>query len=140
MFAEIATILLGVCVGSIAVVYAGAKGYLGHSKKTAAALATIDSYPTKMGQAEVPATEAPAVAAPAPSPASESSAPKAVPSPAPYESVQPAPAPVTYSAPSSTSFGAQTLAKKPTRTYRRRTAPVRSAAGVKKPLAKPKKR
>jgi hypothetical protein len=32
------------------------------------------------------------------------------------------------------------LAKKPTRTYRRRTVPVRSPASVKKTLAKPKKR
>jgi hypothetical protein len=57
-----------------------------------------------------------------------------------YESVQPAPMPVTFSAPSTPSFGAPTLTKKPTRTYRRRTAPVRSAAGSKKTLAKPKKR
>ncbi|HXY56707.1 MAG TPA: hypothetical protein VEH01_03745 [Nitrososphaerales archaeon] len=46
---------------------------------------------------------------------------------------------MSYSAPSTTSFGAPTLTK-PTRTYRRRTAPVRSAAGSKKTLAKPKKR
>jgi len=57
-----------------------------------------------------------------------------------YETVQPAPAPVVYAAPSTPALGAPTLTKKPTRTYRRRTAPVRSAAGPKKSLAKPKKR
>jgi len=55
-----------------------------------------------------------------------------------YETVQPAPAPVLYTAPSTPALGAPTLTK-PTRTYRRRTAPVRSAAGPKKTL-KPKKR
>ena len=139
MVLEIVTILLGTCVGAVVVVYASARGYLGHRKKAAAPITSIDTYATKAEQAEAPTTEAPAVAEPAPSPAP---APQAAPSPAPalYESVQPAPAPVTFSAPSSTSFGAPTLAKKPTRTYRRRTAPVRSAAGVKKSLSKPKKR
>jgi hypothetical protein len=143
MVLEIATILLGASVGAVVVIYAAARGYLGHKKKAAAPVTSIDTYAATTEQAEVPATEAPAVAEPAPSPAPEPTpAPEAAPSPAPapYESVQPAPAPVTFSAPSSASFGAPTLAKKPTRTYRRRTAPVRSAAGVKKALAKPKKR
>ncbi|HKT21762.1 MAG TPA: hypothetical protein VJR06_03955 [Nitrososphaerales archaeon] len=143
MVLEIATVLLGASVGAVVVIYAAARGYLGHKKKAAAPVASIHTYATTTEQAEVPATEAPAVAEPAPSPATEPTpAPEAAPSPAPalYESVQPAPAPVTFSAPSSASFGAPTLAKKPTRTYRRRTAPVRSAAGVKKTLAKPKKR
>jgi hypothetical protein len=56
-----------------------------------------------------------------------------------YETVQPAPAPVVYTAPSASALGAPTLTRKPTRTYRRRTAPVRSAPGSKKSL-KPKKR
>lgn len=132
MLLELAAILLGACAGGVAAIYAADAGYLGHRKMKAAAAPapSIDTYVTTTEQAtEVPATEAPAVAEPAPSPA-----------PALYETVQPAPAPVTYSAPSTTSFGAPTLAKKPTRTYRRRTAPVRSAAGSKKTLAKPKKR
>lgn len=137
MVLELATVLLGACVGAIAVLYAAPRGFLGHRKKKEAATPapSIDTYaPTTEQAAEVPAAEAPAVAEPAPSPAPE-------PAPALYENVQPAPAPVTYSAPSTTSFGAPTLAKKPTRTYRRRTAPVRSTAGSKKTLAtKPKKR
>ncbi|MDG6900078.1 MAG: hypothetical protein JRN59_04850 [Nitrososphaerota archaeon] len=131
MVPEIAAILLGTCVGAVAVVYAGSKGYLGHRKtRTAPSSATTTStFTTATEQAkEVPAAETPAAAEPAPSPA-----------PARYETVQPAPTPITYSAPSSTSFAAPSFAKKPTRTYRRRTAPVRGATGVKKTLAKPKK-
>jgi outer membrane biosynthesis protein TonB len=153
MVLELAIILLGACVGAIAVLYAGARGYLGRSKKAtttpAPSIPTIDTYATKTEQApEVPAAEAPAVAEPAPSPAPEPTptveptpAPEATPAPAPaiYETVQPAPAPVTFAAPTASSFAAPTLTK-PTRTYRRRTAPVRSAAGSRKALAKPKKR
>jgi len=142
MVLELATVLLGVAVGAIAVLYAAPKGYLGHRKRkeSAAPTTSIDTYVTTTEQApEVPATEAPAVVEPAPSPAPEPT-PTPEPTPAMYETVQPAAAPVTYSAPSTTSFGAPTLAKKPTRTYRRRTAPVRSAAGSKKTLAKPRKR
>jgi len=142
MVPAIAAILLGTCAGIIAVILAADRGYLGHRKTKAAAAPapSIDTYVTTTEQApEVPTTEAPAVAEPAPSPAPEP-APTPEPTPAMYESVQPAPAPVTYSAPSLPSFGAPTLAKKPTRTYRRRTAPVRSAAGSKKTLAKPRKR
>ena len=150
MVPEIATILLGVIVGAVAVLYAGARGYLGHSKKAAAATApsvpAIDTYaPTTEQAPEVPAAEAPAVAEPAPSPAPVVTAepapePTSAPAPALYETVQPAPAPVTFAAPSASSFAAPTLTRKPTRTYRRRTAPVRSAAGSRKTLAKPKKR
>jgi len=149
MVLEIATVLLGVAVGAAAVLYAAPRGYLGHrkTKATSAPTPSIDTYATTTEQApEVPATEAPAVAEPAPSPALEPSPapepafePTPAPAPAIYETVQPAPLPVSYSAPSTTSFGAPTLTK-PTRTYRRRTAPVRSAAGSKKTLAKPKKR
>jgi len=141
MVPEIATVLLGAAAGILAVLYAAPRGYLGHRKTKAAAAPTtaIDTYVATTEQApEVPATEAPAVAEPAPSAAPEP-APAPAPAPALYESVQPAPAPVTFSAPSTSSFGAPTFTKKPTRTYRRRTAPVRSAAGSKKTL-KPKKR
>jgi hypothetical protein len=136
MVLELATVLLGACVGAIAVLYAAPRGYLGRRKKAAATPApSIDTYaPTTEQATEVPAAEAPTVAEPAPSPA-----PEPTPAPALYETVQPAPAPVTFAAPSTSSFAAPTLTKKPTRTYRRRTAPVRSAA-TRKTLAKPKKR
>ena len=139
MVPVIATIVLGVAAGAIAVLFAASRGYLGHRKTSAPAApdTSIDTYATTTEQAtEVPAAEAPAVAEPAPSPA-----PEPEPAPALYENVQPAPMPVTYTAPPVESFGAPTLTRKPTRTYRRRTAPVRSAAGSKKPLAhRPKKR
>jgi len=152
MFQVIATIVLGVAAGAIAVLFAASKGYLGHRKTSAPAapVTSFDTYVTTTEQApEVPAAEAPAVAEPAPSPAPEPTpapeatpAPEFTPAPAPapamYETVQPAPAPVLYTAPSTPALGAPTLTK-PTRTYRRRTAPVRSAAGPKKTL-KPKKR
>jgi len=151
MVLELATVLLGACVGAIAVLYAAPRGYLGHRKTKAATPAATppaapvatpeptpeETYaPTTEQAPEVPVTEAPAVAEPAPSPE-----PEPAPLPALYETVQPAPAPVTYTAPSTTSFGAPTLAKKPTRTYRRRTVPARSASGSKKSLTnRPKKR
>jgi len=140
MFPVIATIVLGVAAGAIAVLFAASKGYLGHRKTSAPAApdTSFDTYVTTTEQApEVPAAEAPAVAEPAPSPAPEATpAPEPEPTPAPapamYETVQPAPAPVLYTAPSTPALGAPTLTK-PTRTYRRRTAPVRSATGPKKP-------
>ena len=153
MFPVVATIVLGVAAGAIAVLFAASKGYLGHRKTSAPAApaapdTSFDTYATTTEQApEVPAAEAPAVAEPAPSPEPEvTAAPEPAPEPAPapapapamYETVQPAPAPVLYTAPSTPALGAPTLMK-PTRTYRRRTAPVRSAAGPKKTL-KPKKR
>ncbi|HXW94450.1 MAG TPA: hypothetical protein VEJ19_01935 [Nitrososphaerales archaeon] len=149
MFQVIATIVLGVAAGAIAVLFAASKGYLGHRKTTAPAApyTSFDTYATTTEQApEVPAAEAPAVAEPAPSPAPEVTAapeparepaPDPAPAPAMYETVQPAPAPLLYTTPSTPALGAPTLTK-PTRTYRRRTAPVRSAAGPKKTL-KPKK-
>ncbi len=142
MVLEVATILLGACVGAVVVIYAAASGYFGHrNTKAAAPVTSIETYPSTTERAsDVSAAETSAVAAPAASSAPEPApAPQAAPSGL-YETVQPAPAPVTFSAPSSVSIGAPTLAKKPTRTYRRRTAPVRSATGVKKTLAKPKKR
>ena len=146
MVLELATILLGATVGAIAVLYAAAKGYLGRSKKATATPApsvpTIDTYaPTTEQAPEVPAAEAPAAAGPAPSPAPEVAAePAPGPTPAIYETVQPSPAPATIAASSASSFAAPTHTKKPTRTYRRRTAPVRSAAGSSKTPPKTKKR
>ena len=131
MVLELATVLLGACVGAVAVLYAAPRGYLGHARKkeSGSAITSLESYTTATEQAQVQPAVAPAAVEPAPSPA-----------PALYETVQPPPAPVTYTAPSSTSFGAPTLSKKPVRTYRRRTAPVRSVAGSKVARTKPKKR
>jgi hypothetical protein len=87
--------------------------------------------PTEMEVAS-PADVAPAAAEPTPSPA-----------PALYETVQPvvSPAPVTYTPSSVATFGASSAFKKPTRTYRRRTAPVRSNSASRAPrTTKAKKR
>ena len=123
MVLELATVLLGVCVGAAAVLYAAPKGYLGHSRRrgSSAAVASMQTYTPATEQVDyAPIAEVPAALAPAPSPA-----------PARYETVQPAPAPVTYSAPSVTSFGARSVTKKPIRNYRRRAAPSRSATVAK---------
>ena len=128
MVLELATVLLGVCVGAVAVLYAAPKGYLGHPRKKGM-MTSLESYAPKTEQAEVQTPAVPAWVAPAPSTA-----------PPLYESVQPAPAPVTYASPSSTSFGAPSMSKKPIRTYRRRTAPVRSTSVSKTTRTKPKKR
>ena len=129
---ELLTVLLGGCAGGAMMLYLALKGNSGQASNASSAVASTTSYAPTTERAIEVATEAPVVVAPAPSPA---------PAPAMYESVQPAPAPVTYAAPSTTSFGAPTLTKKPTRTYRRRTAPVRSAPASKKSLAaKHKKR
>ncbi|MDA4124979.1 MAG: hypothetical protein OK438_05970 [Thaumarchaeota archaeon] len=133
MALELWTVLLGVSVGAVAVLYAAPKGYLGHRRKkeSSTSVTSLESYtPATEQVVEVPAPETPAAVEPVPFSA-----------PALYESVQPAPAPVTYPSSSVTSFGAPSISKKPTRTYRRRTAPVRSTAGSKATLkAKPKKR
>ena len=121
---ELATVLLGACIGAIAVLYAAPKGYLGHRRYRYTPSTTTSIEPVVVTPPDtVPEVK---VAEPAPAPA---------PAPAPepvhsgfYETVQPPPAPVTYTPPSTTSFGAPTLAKKPVRTYRRRTAPVRSVS------------
>ena len=135
MVLEVVTVLLAAAVGIIAVLYAAPRGYFGHRKKSITPKTPSEYHtPTTEHAIEFPPFEASTAIEPAPSPAP-------APAPAPYESVQPAPAPVSYAPPSATSFGAPTLAKKPTRTYRRRTAPIRSAAGSKKALAdKEKKR
>ena len=123
------TILLGALYGVFSVLYAAPKGYLGHPRKKEStdSVASPEPYtPTTEQAVGVPAAVATTVAEPAPSPVQ-----------AIYETVQPAPAPVQYTAPSVTSFGAPSISKKPTRTYRRRTAPVRSTA-VSKASLKPK--
>jgi hypothetical protein len=134
MVLELATVLLGAFVGVVAVLYVAPKGYLGHPKKkgstdsvTSVEVTPVESYAAQTEQAVgVPAAVATTAAEPAPSPVQ-----------AIYETVQPTPAPVQYAAPSTTSFGAPSISKKPTRTYRRRTAPVRSSAASKTSL-KPK--
>jgi hypothetical protein len=126
MVLELATVLLGAFVGVVAVLYAAPKGYLGHSRRKGSieTVAPPVSYAATTEQAMgVPAAVATTVAEPAPSPIQ-----------AIYETVQPTPAPVQYAAPSTTSFSAPSISKKPTRTYRRRTAPVRSAAASKASL------
>ncbi len=131
---ELLTVLLGGCAGAALMLYLASKPS-GQSKKAAIVAAPEASFAPTTEQV-VKAAEAPVVVSPAPSPE-----PSPAPAPALYETVQPAPAPVTYAAPPTTSFGAPTLTKKPTRTYRRRTAPVRSTPAAKKTLAaKHKKR
>jgi hypothetical protein len=143
MVLELATVLLGAFVGVVAVLYVAPKGYLGHSRKKGSndSVTSIESYAAKTEQAVgVPAAVATTEAEPAPSPVQaiyETVQPTPAPVQAIYETVQPTPAPVQYAAPSTTSFGAPSTTKKPTRTYRRRTAPVRSSAASKASL-KPK--
>ena len=120
------TILLGAIYGVFAVLYAAPKGYLGHprKRKSIESVTSLVPYtPTTEQAVGVPATVAATAAEPAPSPVQ-----------AIYETVQPTPAPVQYSVPSATSFGAPSISKKPVRTYRRRTAPVRSTASSKASL------
>jgi hypothetical protein len=131
---ELLTVLLGACVGALAVLYAAPKGYFGHKRMRYTAPTTSIE----------PVVSAP----PEPAPEVKPIAPQPAPEPAPaftaaYETVQPPPAPVTYAAPSPASFGASsapTFSKKPVRTYRRRTAPVRSHVPAKVAKAKSKKR
>jgi hypothetical protein len=135
MVFEIAPVLLGVCVGAIAVLYAAPRGYLGHPRRRGSSIAVAPietSYALPAVQVEAPVKAAPATAEPAPSPA-----------PALYETVQPEvpPAPVSYAPSSVASFGPSPVPRKPTRTYRRRTAPVRSTSVSKSPHStKTKKR
>ena len=132
-------IILGAIYGIVSVLYIAPKGYLGHHKRragleSASSPAAYAAPPTEQALG-VPSAEATTAVEPAPSPVQ-----------AIYETVQPAPAPIQFVAPpaasfdapsSSTSFGAPSLPKKPTRTYRRRAAPVRSSAGSRAAL-KPK--
>jgi hypothetical protein len=137
MVLELATVLLGASVGVIAVVYAASRGYLGRKKTKAASTPapSIESYATSTEHApKVPTADAPSAVEHAPFPTPE---PTPEPSPEPttsfYETVQPPPAPITYALPFPSSSESPTLTKKPTRTYRRRSAPVRGAAGSRKP-------
>ena len=137
MVLELATVLLGASVGAIALIYAASRGYLGRKKTKAASTPapSIDFYATPTEHApEVPTAEAPAAVEHAPSPTPE---PTHEPSPEPttsfYETVQPPQVPVTYALPFPSSSESPTLAKKPTRAYRRRSAPVRGVAGSRKP-------
>jgi hypothetical protein len=133
MVLEVVTVLLAAAVGAIAVLYAVPKGYFKRQKKSTTPASSTESHTSTPEQAqEVPAVEVSAVAEPSPPPTAEPSTPH-------YEVVQPSPAQFSFGAPSTTSFGAPSVSKKPTRTYRRRTAPVRGPAGSKKTLVKPKK-
>jgi hypothetical protein len=132
MVLELVAVVIAVLVGAVAVFYAATKGFLGQKKtKSSASVSSPEHHP--------PAAEKPAVVQNVEVPAFFDPAPVPAPAPAIYETVQPAPAPVTYSPPTTTAFGAPSLTKKPTRTYRRRTAPVRSAIGAKAAKAKVKK-
>jgi hypothetical protein len=129
MVLEYVAVAIAALVCAVAVLYAAPKGFFGHKKTKSSASVSSPEHHTPAAEkpAEVQNVEVPAFFDPAPAP---------VLAPAMYETVQPAPAPVTYSPPTTTAFGAPSLTKKPTRTYRRRTAPVRSAIGAK--AAKPK--
>ena len=147
MVLELATVLLGAFVGVVAVLYAAPKGYLGHPRRKGSidSVKSLESCTPPTEQAGgVPAAVATTVAEPAPSPVQavyETVQPTPAPVQAIYETVQPTPAPVQYAAPSVTTFGAPSISKKPTRTYRRRTAPVRSTSASKSSLkTKTKKR
>jgi hypothetical protein len=147
MVLELATVLLGAFIGVVAVLYAAPKGYLGHSRwrTSTKSVTPLESSATPTEQAVgVPAAVATTVVEPAPSPVQatyETVQPTLAPVQATYETVQPTLAPVQYAAPSTTSFGAPSISKKPTRTYRRRTAPARRTAASKaSPKAKTKKR
>ena len=130
---ELLVVLLGGCAGAAVMVVLAFRSRTGQAKNATSAVTTPAAHaPTPEPAVEVH-PEAPVVASIDPSPAP-------APLPALYESVQPAPSPVTYAAPATTSFGAPTLAKKPTRTYRRRTAPVRSDSASKKALANKQKK
>ena len=139
MVFDIATVLLGVGVGAVIVLYAAPKGYFGHPRRrgSSTAVATVvTTYAPAVEHVEAPAEVAPAAAEPAPAP---EPAPEPAPTPAPvlalYETVQPvvSQTPVTFSASQAATFGGPTVTRKPTRTYRRRTAPVRSTSATKAP-------
>ena len=155
MVFEVATVLLGVdvgvCVGAVAVLYAASRGYLGHSRRrgSSAEVALVETIlapaveqlasPADMEVASPAAMEVTPLADVAPAPAE----PTPSPAPALYETVQPvvSPAPIAYVPSSVATFGASPAFKKPTRTYRRRTAPVRSNSASKAPRStKAKKR
>src|SRR5208337_2975042 len=117
MLPELATVLLGACVGIAAVLYAAPKGYLGHPlrKGPVGSMTLSQSYASPMAQeVVVPPAVATTLAEPIPAAA-----------PAIQETVQPTPAPIQDAAPSVTSSEAQSISKKPTRKHSPRTAKVR---------------
>ena len=130
---ELLVVLLGGCAGAAVMVVLAFRSRTGQAKNVTSSVTTPTAHAPTPEPAVEAHTEAPVVASIEPSPAP-------APLPALYETVQPAPAPVTYAAPATTSFGPPTLAKKPTRTYRRRTAPVRSDSASKKALANKQKK
>lgn len=151
MVFEVAMVLLGVCVGAVAVLFAAPRGYLGHPRRrgSSAAVTKVEAaYAPTTEQVETPAEVAAVATEPVlpPAPAEATVTPtEPGPSPAPalYETVQPqvSPPPVTYASPSVAAFGASPLIRKPTRTYRRRAPPVRSTSASKAPRStKTKKR
>lgn len=112
-------VMLDACIDVVAVLYWASKGYLGHLRRNGSieSVAPVESYTAPPEQSiEIPAAVATTEAEPAPFQIQ-----------AIYETVQPAPAPVYFAAPSTTSFGAPSISR-PTKTYRRRLAPVRGAA------------
>ena len=137
--------MLYICVGLVGVIavlgvivmlYAAPKGYLEHGRRKGSIdpVTSLESSATPTEQTVgVPAAVATTVAetAPAPVQAIETVQPTPATVQATYETVQPTPTPVPYAASSVTSFGAPPISKKPTRTYRRRTDPVRRAAASK---------
>ncbi len=117
MLPELATVLLGACVGIVAVLYAAPKGYLGRPvrKGLVGPMTSSHSYTSPMQQeVVVPPPVATTVAEQTPAPA-----------PAIQETVQPTPAPAQDAAPSVTSSDAPSVSKKPTRKRGRGTAKVR---------------
>ncbi|MGD0477514.1 MAG: hypothetical protein ABSB29_05035 [Nitrososphaerales archaeon] len=123
-----AVVMLDACIDVLAVLYFVSKGYFGHPKRKGFidSAASVESYtPLEEQPVGGPAAVATTVVEPAPSSVQ-----------AIYETVQPTPAPVHYAAPSIASFGAPSISM-PTRTYRRRPAPVIRTA-VYKASSKPK--
>ena len=123
--------MLDACAAVLAVLYAASKGYLGHHVRRVSIgpAAPVETDAVQQGQpVEVPSAGEATVVEPAPSPVL-----------AIYETVQPAPAPVQYVAPTSTSFGAPSISM-PTKSYRRRPAPVGSTATKSSLKQKTKKR
>jgi len=121
-------VMLDACIDVVAVLYWASKGYLGHPRRNGLArpVASVESYAAPPEQpVEAPAAVATTEAEPAPFQIQ-----------AIYETVQPNPAPVHFALPSTTSFGAPSISR-PTKSYRRRLAPVRSTAASKASL-KPK--
>ena len=133
MLPELATVLLGACVGIAAVLYAAPRGYLGHpiSKGPITSLTSSQSLAGPIQQEViVPLAVSTTVAEPtrAQVPAIQETV---QPTPAQIqviqETVQPTPAPVTYATPSVSPSGADSITKAG-RKHQRRTTPARRTA------------